>query len=115
MPTRQDENDSSRDQRLIAEVSCTPESTLSLSAAIGRLSREVLTARKLKIPAIPISKMLLSKRCLPAIANWTTARILPSTADMRISTNEPEKATREAVPEATAAVKTKTATGYGIV
>jgi hypothetical protein len=47
--------------------------------------------------------------------NWTMARILPSTADMRISTNEPEKATREAVPEAIAPVNTKTATGYGIV
>jgi hypothetical protein len=47
--------------------------------------------------------------------NWTTARILPNTADMRISTNEPEKATRDAVPEATAAVRTSTATGYGMV
>jgi hypothetical protein len=43
------------------------------------------------------------------------ARILPKTPDMRISTNDPEKATRDAVAEATAATKMRTPTGYGIV
>jgi hypothetical protein len=43
------------------------------------------------------------------------ARILPKTPDMRISTNDPEKATRDAVAEATAATKMRIPTGYGIV
>lgn len=47
--------------------------------------------------------------------NWTIARILPRTPDMRISTKEPEKATRDAVAEAIAAQRIRTPTGYGIV
>jgi hypothetical protein len=43
------------------------------------------------------------------------ASILPKTPDMRISTNDPAKATRDAVAEATAATRIRTQTGYGIV
>jgi hypothetical protein len=43
------------------------------------------------------------------------ASILPKTPDMRISTNEPAKATRDAVAELTAATRMSTQTGYGIV
>jgi hypothetical protein len=43
------------------------------------------------------------------------ASILPKTPDIKISTNEPAKATRAAVAEATAATRIRTQTGYGIV
>jgi hypothetical protein len=49
------------------------------------------------------------------MVNWTIASILPKTPDIRISKNDPEKATRAAVAELTAATRMSTQTGYGIV
>lgn len=73
---------------------------------------KVLTAMKLKIPAIPISNILLTSRCFSATVNWTIASIEPRTADMRISTKDPENATLDAVAEATAAANTKVTREY---
>lgn len=68
-------------------------------------SQETLTATKLNIPAIPISNILENTLFSFDTVNWTKVKRAPNAPDMRMSMNDPEKATLAEMAEATAAVR----------